>query len=77
VRRRAVGQHEPPAHLRVFDPRGADEDAVFDVLAVWCAARKAYYAVHGWPGGFVVMLQQHHGVRCALFSDDDTADVAP
>ena len=74
MRRRVVGQHEPPAHLRVFDPSGADEDAVFDVLAVWCAARKAYYAEHGWPGGFVVMLQQHHAVRSALWPTDDTDD---
>ncbi len=74
MRRRVVGQHEPPAHLRVFNSCGADEDAVFDVLAVWCAARKAYYAVHGWPGGFVVMLQQHHAVRCALMPDDGADD---
>jgi len=74
VRRRAVGQHEPPAHLRVFNSCGADADAVFDVLAVWCAARKAYYAEHGWPGGFLVMLQQHVAVARQLYPADSDAD---
>ncbi len=73
MRRRHVDQHEPPAHLRVFNPCGADEDAVFDVLAVWCAARKAYYAEHGWPGGFVVMLQQHVAVARQLYPADSDA----
>lgn len=72
MRRRHAVLHEPPAHLRVFDPCGADEDAVVDVLAVWCAARKVYYAEHGWPGGFLVMLLQHQAVRSALWPDDDT-----
>lgn len=74
MRRRHTVLHEPPAHLRVFNPRSADEDAVFDVLAVWCAARKAYYAEHGWPGGFVVMLQQHVAVARHLYPADSDAD---
>jgi len=74
VRRRHTVLHEPPAHLRVFDPRGADEDAGVDVLAVWCAARKAYYAEHGWPGGFVLMLQQHVAVARQLYPADSDAD---
>lgn len=74
MRRRHTVLHEPPAHLRVFDPRGADEAAVFNVLADWCAARKAYYAEHGWPGGFVVMLQQHVAVARQLYPADSDAD---
>lgn len=39
---------------------------------VTVSARKAYYAEYGWPGGFVVMLQQQQAVRCALMRDADT-----
>jgi len=74
VRRRVVGQHEPPAHLRVFNPRGLDDRGLDEALTAWREARKAYYAEYGWPGGFVVMLQQHQAVRSALWSTDDTDD---
>ncbi len=74
MRRRHTVLHEPPAHLRVFNPRGPDDAALDEALTAWRQARKAYYAVHGWPGGFLVMLQQHVAVARQLDPPDSDAD---
>ncbi len=74
MRRRHTVLHEPPAHLRVFTGHGLDDHGLDEALTAWREARKAYYAEHGWPGGFLVMLQQHVAVARQLDPPDTDAD---
>ena len=74
MRRRHTVLHEPPAHLRVFNPCGLDDRGLDEALTAWREARKRYYAEHGWPGGFLVMLQQHVAVARQLDPPDSDAD---
>lgn len=74
MRRRRTVLYEPPAHLRVFTGRGLDDAALDEALTAWREARKTYYAEHGWPGGFLVMLQQHVAVARQLDPPESDAD---
>ncbi len=74
MRRRHTVLHEPPAHLRVFNGRGLDDPGLDEALTAWREARKVYYAEHGWPGGFLVMLQQHVAVARQLDPPDSVSD---
>lgn len=74
MRRRHTVLHEPPAHLRVFNGGGLDDRGLDEALTAWREARKAYYREHGWPGGFLVMLQQHVAVARQLDRADSGTD---
>jgi hypothetical protein len=67
MRRRVVFDDLPPAMLVRFDREqwpGDNLNASFDL---WRVARAAFEEVHGWPGGFVEMLQQNYQERRRVF----------
>jgi len=64
VRRKLVAVvNEPPASLRSFDPAGLTDEALGDAFAQWRAARRGFRDEHGWPGGFLLELQQTYDIR--------------
>ena len=73
MRRRVRQQNMPPEKLARFTL--ADWPSASDHLAFadWRAARSAFEAVHGWPGGFVEMLQGIMVERRIFFFGDPPA----
>lgn len=49
----------PPALLVTFDPADWPAEDDREAFDQWRDARKAFFEVHGWPGGAVAMIQQH------------------
>jgi len=74
MKRRVAAGDRPPEILTRFVaaewPAGKGRAA----LREWRAARHAFFEVHGWPGGFVALLQEQlaeeKGVWDALLEAD-------
>lgn len=67
-RRRVLGD-PPPERLVVFTEGDWAGESRSARVTAWTLARKEWYRVNGWPGGFVGLLQEHGPVRRGIADD--------
>lgn len=70
MRRRVVWPDQPPALLLRFKLEDWPAEDKHEAFQQWREARRVFYDVHGWPGGFVDLLQQGYQERQRVFYGD-------